>query len=67
MVRVLGDPPRWLIQIQHNAKYLFRAALVGQFTWAEVACWYTSRSSMKGWKFSFRHIITPWVGVGWTI
>jgi len=57
-----GDPPKWLIQAQRNDKYLFRIALVGQWLWAEIACWKTKKGNGRGWAFEKGRIkgCTPW-------
>jgi len=60
---LIGDPPKWLIQVQRNRKYLFRIAVVGQYIWAETACWKTAKGAGSGLKIQWNYlrIPTPWI------
>lgn len=48
--KVYGEPPWFLVNLQHNAKYPFLFRVVGQYVWIEVACWVTKSSAKKGWE-----------------
>lgn len=63
MNKTFGNPPRWLLQVQRNCKYLFRVALVGQYLWVDIACWKTKKGAGSGFKVKWNYfrIPTPWI------
>ena len=60
-----GEPPKFLVHLQRDAKYHFLIRCVGQYIWAEIACWRTSVSALKGWKLTSRKLVTPLFGIAY--
>jgi len=58
-----GDHPWFIVSFKCNRKYLFQIQAVGQYIWAEVACWKTKRSGVKGWQLRPMRLITPLFGL----
>jgi len=62
-----GDHPWFLVAFRHNRKYLFQIQAVGQYIWAEVACWKTKHSGVKGWQLRSTKLITPLFGLAFSL
>jgi hypothetical protein len=67
LIRYIGNPPKCLLSIKANDKYLFQAQCVGQWWWIEIAAWRTRKSALKGWDLTWKKLITPWVGMAYFI
>jgi hypothetical protein len=67
IAKAWGEPPWLASAFKSDAKYWFQIQVVGQYLWAEVACWRTDKGAQRGWSLSSHRLLTPLFGLAYWV